>query len=344
MLCPKHALVYAVLLAVLLDPVSGRKRYHRQRFKSGQHTYPPTRGLSETEAYSQDKLDEKTYENYYQYNPPQSLTYSSSLGRTPVHYPVYRGSPPNYIYKYKNSGSKFGTLLTGLALLNLGALGAAAYSHIKQNSNSRRTPQPDDVCKFEVKKDNGDYEETQIDCQFISSFILQEQRKQKARVTMINTTFVDTTNNEAMLDLSLMRTSEPEPTVVVEVLYKMLRNGTLVPINVQRYRVSTESEGTSVLITVTLNNALDVKGEDVEVTPGMECFVSRTSSIHNMRKSVPCGLLQTYAESSVKLVKPVSASNGNVRSIGTSRYDMSIILTAVAVLKPFWSPPITIYC
>lgn len=237
-------------------------------------------------------------------------------------YPVYRGTPPNYVYHIKDSGSKYGTLLTGLALLNLGTLAGTAYaiSHSGGGSGGGSSghykPQPGEICKFGIKKDNGDYEETRIDCNLISSFILQEEAKAQNNAT--NTSIVTTTvTNVTTVN---MTNGVPDPAATTQApvignpIYMMLPNGTLVPLNntvVNTTANATAPEASpnntmtsSVTVTTTttnttVTNALDVKGKPIDVTPGMQCFVMRTTPVSRMKKSVPCGLLQTYAEKSI---------------------------------------------
>ncbi|XP_022819880.1 uncharacterized protein LOC111351899 [Spodoptera litura] len=299
---------------------------HGYPSSGGSHGYPSSGGgLSgnNNNRYPQNKpstVHHTTNVYNYHYSPPQRISYAPPHGGPPVNYPVYHGTPPTYVYQYKNSGSKYGTLLAGLALLNLGTLAGAAYAHSR---TQHYKPQPGEVCKFAVKKDNGDYEETRIDCQIISSFILEDQAQRSTGtnstvsvVTVTNTTVTNTTNMMAA-------NATPAPAVPVpgNVLYAMLPNGTLVPVNQTappttaiplNVPMNTSVGGlapngtviTSSVVTTTTNttvvNALDVKGSPVQVTPGMQCFVIRSSPTHNMRKAVQCGLLQTYADKSIR--------------------------------------------
>lgn len=319
---------------------------------SGSHGYPPSGGLSgggsggshkypspgvkpgypssggglsgNSHGYPQNKpaVHHTTNNYHYHYSPPQQIAYSPYRGAAPVSYPVYRGTPPNYVYQYKDSGSKYGTLLAGLALLNLGTLGVAAYaasgSHGGGGSRSQYTPQPGEVCKFEVRRANGDYEQTKIECNIISSFIIQDQAQSHASGTNTTTSVVTVTNTTVMNTTNMMPSSPLTPGPVVGgVQFNMLPNGTLVPVNmtvpgspvnvtqnvpgaVPQNGVVTSSVVTTTTTNTTLVNALDVKGKPVEVTQGMECFVIRNSPTHNMRKHVPCGLLQTYADKSIQ--------------------------------------------
>ncbi|XP_013180539.1 PREDICTED: uncharacterized protein LOC106127101 [Papilio xuthus] len=276
---------------------------------SGSHGYPANKGLSGSNTGHTTNVH-----YHYNYNPPQRISYAPAHGGPPVSYPVYRGAPPTYVYQYKDSGSKYGTLLAGLALLNLGTLAGGLYA----NRHSNYKPQPGEICKFGIRKANGDYEETKIDCKLITSFIFEEEAKKPSGVqnstvtttTVTNTTVVNTTN---------LAEAPPQPPVAFP-LYTMLPNGTLVPVNGTMFNVtsmnnitnandsapvgnanaSTVTSVTTTTTNTTVTNALDVKGKPVDVTPNMKCYVIRNSPSSNMRRSVPCGLLQTYADQSIK--------------------------------------------
>ncbi|CAK1545232.1 unnamed protein product [Leptosia nina] len=274
---------------------------HTYPSSGGSHSYPAGKGLSGNSP-STGAGHTTNIHNHYHYSPPQQIRYTPTHGGAPMSYPVYHGPPPTYVYQYKDSGSKYGTLLAGLALLNLGTLAGGAYalSH-SGHSSSNYKPQPGEVCKFGIKKENGDYEETKIDCQLITSFIFEEEAKTQhgTNTTVVtNVTSVTTVNGPA---------SEMPP-VPQKTLYEMLPNGTLVPVNVTDAHPMNASDATnnaSSTTTITVTNtttvsALDVKGKPVDVTPGMQCYVMRHTSTSNMKRSVPCRLLQSYADQSLK--------------------------------------------
>lgn len=289
---------------------------------SGSHGYPSSGGgLSgnNNNRYPQNKpntVHHTTNVYNYHYSPPQRISYAPPHGGPAVSYPVYHGTPPTYVYQYKNSGSKYGTLLAGLALLNLGTLAGAAYAHSR---TQQYKPIPGEVCKFAVKKDNGEYEETRIDCQIISSFILEDlaQRSTGTNSTVSVVTVTNTTVTNSTNMMAANPTPAPAAPVPGNVLYAMLPNGTLVPVNQTDTPTTAAPMNaslgglapngtviTSSVVTTTTNttvvNALDVKGKPVQVTPGMQCFVIRSSSSHYMKKPVQCGLLQTYADKSIR--------------------------------------------
>lgn len=301
---------------------------HGYPSSGGSHGYPSSGGLSGNSPSRPNTGNTHTthhttnvYNNYH-YSPPQQIRYTPAHGGAPVNYPVYRGSPPTYVYQYKDSGSKYGTLLAGLALLNLGTLAGVAYAHSGHSSGSNYKTSPGEVCKFGIRKDNGDYEETRIDCQLITSFILQNQQE-RAQNGGTNTTVVTTTvTNVTMVNGMAV----PEPAAVPapapgNIVYTMLPNGTLVPLNGTMVNGTflpgvvntTSAEATSANgtasssvtttmtnTTTTVVNALDVKGKPVDVTPGMQCYVLRHTPSSDMKRKVDCGLLQSYATQSLK--------------------------------------------
>lgn len=285
----------------------------------GSHGYPSSGGLSGnnhgnagrgTAGNTHTTHTTNVYNNYH-YSPPQQIRYTPAHG-PPVNYPVYHGTPPSYVYQYRDSGSKYGTLIAGLALLNLGTLAGTAYaiSHSGSGSGSSGAykGQPGEVCKFGVKKENGDYEETRIECQLITSFIFQAEQE-KSQNGGTNTSVVTTTVTNTTMVNNTNGVVEPAPVTPVlgNITYTMLPNGTLVPttpVNVTSLEPAANGVSSVSMTTTTTNttvtNAIDVKGKPIDVTPGMQCYVMRHSSVSNMKKTVPCGLLQSYATQSLK--------------------------------------------
>lgn len=291
-------------------PSSGGQSHGYPSSGGQSHGYPSGKGLSgNTPSRPGSGVSHTTnVHHHYHYSPPQHIRYTPTHGGPPVNYPVYHGTPPTYVYKYQDSGSKYGTLLAGLALLNLGTLGVASYAAAKAHSGSSgQTYQtkPGEVCIFGLKKDNGDHEETRIDCNLISSFIYEEEARRQGTGT--NSTVVTTTVTN-VTTVNAGGSYPPPP--MFNPIYEMLPNGTLVPVNgtnvnttVTNFPVAPGNVSSTVTMTttnITTTNALDVKGKAVEVTPGMTCYVKRHSPMGNMKRTVPCGLLQTYATQSLK--------------------------------------------
>lgn len=202
------------------------------------HSYPSSNGMS-------GNRNAGTHTHYH-YHAPQQINYHGQS-----HYPVYHGQPPAYVYQYRSSGSRFDTLLVGLALYNLGTMSRSHDYHRSYRGHDNEN------CRLGVRKENGDYEETRIECRLMTSFIWEEERKvtDGATSTVTNTTItkiISNAGNNTLNDTEIIQTN----------------------------------------ITV---NAVDIKGPSIEVTPGMQCYLIRNSPMGNMRKSVPCGLLRTYA-------------------------------------------------
>ncbi|KAI5632089.1 hyphally regulated cell wall protein 1-like [Phthorimaea operculella] len=289
---------------------------HAYPSSGGSHGYPASGGLSGNSNRGTAGSTTNVHHHYH-YNPPQSIAYTTNGRR--VEYPVYHGTPPTYVYKYKDSGSKYGTLLTGLALLNLGALGATAYAFSQSGSHGNSgsygsggyKAQPGEVCKFGLKTKTS-VEETRIDCNLILNFILAEQGKISSPTAPQNRTTI--TTSTTVTNVTIVNNTEPVvETTTQKVLYEQLPNGTFVavtsiPVNVtEPPAVSNASNPMqqSVVTTTTTNtttvvDALDVKGAPVQVTPDMVCYVIRTTPTTHMRKEVPCQLLQTYADKSIQ--------------------------------------------
>lgn len=239
----------------------------------GAHTYPHSTGLSgNTDDYNHRKHYQQNNAQYnynhksevhhhYHYSPPQQINYGSA------HHTVYQGPPPVYVYEYRDSGSRFDNLLTGLALYNLGRMSAGHHDH---DFHREYSGTPGEICKLGISKQNGEYEETRIDCKLMSSFIWEASSSQ---------------NTHHAVSSSSVTTTQ---------------------INVTQSGNSSTTGNITSVTTVTVKNdtvldALKAKGPSITVTPGMTCFmirISKDSSI--LKKNVECGLLQEYARRSFR--------------------------------------------
>ncbi|KAJ8714951.1 hypothetical protein PYW08_004932 [Mythimna loreyi] len=192
------------------------------------------------------------YHNY-DYRPPQQINYGSGF------HPVYLRHPPVYVYEYRDSGSRFDNLLTGLALYNLGRNSQLHH----YDSDRHYSSASGEICKLGISKRTGEYEETRIDCNLMSSFIWE-----------------DTT--------SAARNEQ-----------RVVKNST--EVTVTRVNGTGNSAVTTVTVTSnTVEDALKVKGPSIAVTPGMTCYMIRTfRNTTALRKPVDCDLLQDYARSSL---------------------------------------------
>ncbi|CAB3246875.1 unnamed protein product [Arctia plantaginis] len=241
--------------------------------------YPHSTGLSgnsngyNTRNYNQQQYSSRgnyspksEVHHHYHYSPPQQITYGTT------YHPVYHGTPPVYVYEYRDSGSRFDNLLTGLALYNLGRLSANRHDH---NYDSRReySGTPGEICKLGIRKLTGEYEETRIDCKLMSSFIWEANVTPGGLDVSLKTVSTTVTNTTSSANVTATNTS---------------------------------------VTTVTVTDALTSKGPSIQVTSGMTCYMIRLSSYSTVKKNVECGLLQEYARTSMRRngsesLKPVMA-------------------------------------
>ncbi|XP_061712466.1 uncharacterized protein LOC133521488 [Cydia pomonella] len=251
-----------------------------------------------------------TIQHYY-YNPPPQIRYASTDGGPAVSYPVYRGFLPSYVYQSRYSGTRYGTLLTGLALLNLGALTSLAGYGIGNHSPSdskhylHYKVQPGEICLFGIKEDNGDFEEVRIDCKFMNSFIIAELVKLQQQNSQNHTTETNTVSS-----------TTTQGTLRVNPFYVM--TSTAEAGNATKGAPAAGGTVTSSVTITTTNttvvNAFDVKGPPIELKPGMQCYVIRNTPLSKMKKEVLCGLLQAYADKSFdssSTIRPVLNNTGD---------------------------------
>jgi hypothetical protein len=235
--------------------------YGNNAHSNGGHTYPQSTGYSgnnqvqkqqTTHQYNTGSHHKTEVHHHYHYSPPQQVSYGS------VHYPVYHSPPPVYVYQYKDSGSRFDNLLTGLALYNLGRMSASNHHYYNEHRNYIATP--GEVCKLGILRSNGDYEETRIDCKLISSFIW---------------------DSEIHTDL------KPKNTVTTSV------------VNVTQVHNGDGNKTVTISVSNTTVDALEAKGQSIQVTPSMTCYMIRTSrDTSYLKKEIKCGVLQAYARNS----------------------------------------------
>lgn len=100
----------------------------------------------------------------YTYNPPTHVNFMCRHCGSMDSYPVFHGSLPTYVYKYRTSDTRFGDLLSGLALYNLGRI-SGSYQYSKYY-----TQQSNEKCCLQVI-DRSHFEETSVPCFMMSSFL-----------------------------------------------------------------------------------------------------------------------------------------------------------------------------
>ncbi|XP_037295532.1 uncharacterized protein LOC119189567 [Manduca sexta] len=102
---------------------------------------------------------------HFSYHPPSHISFTCRYCPAATSYPVYHGLLPTYVYKYKESGSRFGDLLTGLALYNLGR-SAGEQWHYKHYY----LPRKEENCSLQVI-DQTQFDETSFPCFMMSTFM-----------------------------------------------------------------------------------------------------------------------------------------------------------------------------
>ncbi|KAG7312273.1 hypothetical protein JYU34_001745 [Plutella xylostella] len=217
------------------------------------HGYPPSSGKSGTGYGGGNYGGNTVHHHHYHYSPPQQVRYGSAT------HPVYHGQPPSYVYQYRESGSPFGTLLAGLALYNLGRMTAGGSHHRDYR------PNPGEKCMFAVKKDNGDYEETRVDCQLMTSFLF---------------------------DMDSAPPTRPQTPLVADAASK--------PVDTSVVSIESGADNTTVVPANKTVDALELKGPEIQVTPNTHCFIIHMTRSSTRRKEVECGLLRTYERSSLR--------------------------------------------
>ncbi|XP_059057137.1 uncharacterized protein LOC131850792 [Achroia grisella] len=114
-----------------------------------------------------------SYHGYFSYHPPSHIYYQCRYCTSPQSYPVYHGSPPTYVFKYRESGGHFGHLLSGLALYNLGRILGEPQHHSSVHYTAHRK----ENCSIQIV-DHENFEEASFPCFMMSSFMKNSMEKQ----------------------------------------------------------------------------------------------------------------------------------------------------------------------
>lgn len=103
---------------------------------------------------------------HFSYHPPKYVNYMCRYCAAPVAYPVYHAPLPSYVFKYRESRSRYGDLLTGLALYNLGR--ASSYDTPYNTYYHKQSVAEE--CSMQVV-DHLRFEEIPVPCFMISTFL-----------------------------------------------------------------------------------------------------------------------------------------------------------------------------
>jgi hypothetical protein len=101
---------------------------------------------------------------HYSYHPPSHIAFICRYCNHKTLYPVFHSAPPTYIYKFRESNSRYSMLLTGLSLYNLGRC-CGPHHH-----SSLYTPRAEEQCSLQII-DKHTFEETRFPCFMMSSFM-----------------------------------------------------------------------------------------------------------------------------------------------------------------------------
>ncbi|CAH0604846.1 unnamed protein product [Chrysodeixis includens] len=117
---------------------------------------------------------------HYTYHPPRYIAFTCRHCTSAEIYPVYRLTPPAYVYAYKDSGSRYRDILTGLSLYNLGRAAHIGWFHTHQY-----TVRPEERCSLQVIE-KAHFEEFEFPCFMISSFIETGGKKPSNKTRLVD--------------------------------------------------------------------------------------------------------------------------------------------------------------
>lgn len=262
--------------------------------QTGSASYPPSNGLSGNKPSGTGFHTGGSTQKIYVHNKPSygSNSYGNNNGHTVVHhhhytyhpptvihyrngnsYPVFRGETlPSYVYEYRSSRNRYGYLLSGLALYNLGRL--SANPHLNYN------PEWNERCTFGVKYRTGGFDEMNINCKVISSFIYEQILQSRTQSMLPNGVL---TNGIVLPDTKTLFSNIDNKNQ-----QSLFNNGPSMTMTGTQHFTTTEVTDSRYF------------GNPVDVYPDMECFITRSYRFDNMRQVVPCDLLQTYSTSSLR--------------------------------------------
>ncbi|CAH0406376.1 unnamed protein product [Chilo suppressalis] len=135
---------------------------------------------------------------HYSYHPPTHITYICRYCTGPTSYPVYHSTLPSYVYKFRESDSRYAVLLTGLSLYNLGRC-------CGQVDSSVYTPRAEEKCSLQVI-DRRHFEEARFPCFMMSSFMEHNQSKFYEALTLKNASVLvnETTTTEVPVTFDIV--------------------------------------------------------------------------------------------------------------------------------------------
>ncbi|XP_059057134.1 uncharacterized protein LOC131850789 [Achroia grisella] len=183
---------------------------------------------------------------------------------------------PQYVYisEYRNSGSQYSDLITGLAMYNLGRTHSHYYDHYYYDDYYRRRyessnsytsnnrPQDSAICTLKVKEDNNMVKALRIPCEIVSTF------------------------TKDAISIEMKPESYTNQTVCVT-------NSTTINVNVVGN--ITDNNITTCTYTVNITDPLTMKGPPVSSSK-MECAVGIQTKDSYLQNNVDCNVLLKYAK------------------------------------------------
>lgn len=160
------------------------------------HTYRAVKGNSFVTKIKSLFVTTKSHQPYYNYNPPGRLTYKCYSCVTAASFPVYRGRPPVYVYRYRFSDNRYSDLVTGLALYNLGR---SSESHVFHHQHY--APRHEEKCSMQIIN-RFTFEETSVPCYLLSTFVNNTAGSSKNLTATIDITSTDINNISQWLNAS----------------------------------------------------------------------------------------------------------------------------------------------
>ncbi|CAH0701621.1 unnamed protein product [Spodoptera exigua] len=198
-------------------------------YGSNSHTYPSSSsglsGYGSGSKYSPSSSGSTWHFGSSSYRPTSNHHYYHT--NAPHSVPTYYSTPQYvYIQDYRSSNSRYGDLLTGLSLYNLGRSHSHYHNHYyyddyyrhRYNSpsyDSTYTPQskPQDEANCVLKvKENGREDALKIPCEIVSTFTQDSKKVTPPQQTQVNKTECTTTITKNTVPVTTTSTEKPSTT------------------------------------------------------------------------------------------------------------------------------------
>ncbi|KAH9635340.1 hypothetical protein HF086_017906 [Spodoptera exigua] len=198
-------------------------------YGSNSHTYPSSSsglsGYGSGSKYSSSSSGSTWHFGSSSYRPTSNHHYYHT--NAPHSVPTYYSTPQYvYIQDYRSSNSRYGDLLTGLSLYNLGRSHSHYHNHYYYDDyyrhrydspsyDSTYTPQskPQDEANCVLKvKENGREDALKIPCEIVSTFTQDSKKVTPPQQTQVNKTECTTTITKNTVPVTTTSTEKPSTT------------------------------------------------------------------------------------------------------------------------------------